>query len=119
MATVSVTMKSRPKPLKTRQEPGPRKQAASRGGASVSRPHVLKTPNHRPSKLSWVPGRFGPWGGRYVPETLMAACEELEQENEKAKRDVGCLCCGEVRDPAARGANGRYVCASCLMPATK
>ena len=41
------------------------------------------------------------------------------RENEKAKRDVGCLCCGEVRDPAARGANGRYVCASCLMPATK
>ncbi len=33
------------------------------------------------------PGRFGPWGGRYVPETLMAACEELEREYEKAKRD--------------------------------
>src|SRR6267154_2783797 len=33
------------------------------------------------------PGRFGPWGGRYVPETLMAALEELEREYEKAKRD--------------------------------
>jgi tryptophan synthase beta chain len=32
-------------------------------------------------------GRFGPWGGRYVPETLMAALEELEREYEKAKRD--------------------------------
>jgi tryptophan synthase beta chain len=33
------------------------------------------------------PGRFGPWGGRYVPETLMAACEELEREYERAKKD--------------------------------
>ena len=33
------------------------------------------------------PGRFGPWGGRYVPETLMAALDELEREYEKAKRD--------------------------------
>jgi len=33
------------------------------------------------------PGRFGPYGGRYVPETLMAALEELEHEYEKAKRD--------------------------------
>ena len=33
------------------------------------------------------PGRFGPWGGRYVPETLMAALEELEREYERAKRD--------------------------------
>jgi tryptophan synthase beta chain len=34
-----------------------------------------------------VPGRFGAYGGRYVPETLMAALEELEREYEKAKRD--------------------------------
>jgi tryptophan synthase beta chain len=33
------------------------------------------------------PGRFGPWGGRYVPETLMAALQELEREYERAKRD--------------------------------
>ncbi len=32
-------------------------------------------------------GRFGAYGGRYVPETLMAALEELECEYEKAKRD--------------------------------
>jgi tryptophan synthase beta chain len=32
-------------------------------------------------------GRFGPYGGRYVPETLMAALEELDREYEKAKRD--------------------------------
>ena len=34
-----------------------------------------------------VPGRFGAYGGRYVPETLMAALEELEREYEKVKRD--------------------------------
>src|SRR2546430_9458060 len=40
-------------------------------------------------KLTLVPqpGRFGPWGGRYVPETLMAALEELEREYERAKKD--------------------------------
>jgi tryptophan synthase beta chain len=35
------------------------------------------------------PGRFGVYGGRYVPETLMAALEELERHYEKAKRDRG------------------------------
>jgi tryptophan synthase beta chain len=34
-----------------------------------------------------VPGRFGPYGGRYVPETLMAALQELEQAYEEARRD--------------------------------
>ena len=34
-----------------------------------------------------VRGRFGAYGGRYVPETLMAALEELEAAYEKAKRD--------------------------------
>src|SRR5215475_9307038 len=32
-------------------------------------------------------GRFGVYGGRYVPETLMAALEELERAYERAKRD--------------------------------
>ena len=34
-------------------------------------------------------GRFGVYGGRYVPETLMAALDELERHYEKAKRDRG------------------------------
>jgi tryptophan synthase beta chain len=34
-----------------------------------------------------VAGRFGEYGGRYVPETLMAALQELEAAYEKAKRD--------------------------------
>jgi tryptophan synthase beta chain len=32
-------------------------------------------------------GRFGPWGGRYVPETLMANLEELERAYRQARRD--------------------------------
>ena len=32
-------------------------------------------------------GRFGAYGGRYVPETLMPALLELEREYEKARRD--------------------------------
>ncbi len=38
-------------------------------------------------KIKSVPGRFGKYGGRYVPETLMAALEELEREYERARRD--------------------------------
>jgi tryptophan synthase beta chain len=34
------------------------------------------------------PGRFGAYGGRYVPETLMAALLELEREYEAAKADA-------------------------------
>ena len=45
---------------------------------------ALKT---RPAKPVDTPGRFGSYGGRYVPETLMAALEELERAYEKAKRD--------------------------------
>ena len=42
---------------------------------------------HLESPAGSRPGRFGPYGGRYVPETLMAALEELEREYEKAQRD--------------------------------
>ncbi len=34
-----------------------------------------------------VPGRFGPYGGRYVPETLMVPLFELERAYELAKSD--------------------------------
>jgi tryptophan synthase beta chain len=34
-----------------------------------------------------VPGRFGPYGGRYVPETLMVPLYELEHAYEQAKSD--------------------------------
>jgi len=34
------------------------------------------------------PGRFGVYGGRYVPETLVAALDELEREYSAAKSDA-------------------------------
>src|SRR5882762_10124366 len=40
-----------------------------------------------PESSALTGGRFGPYGGRYVPETLMAALEELERVHEAAKRD--------------------------------
>ncbi|MCU1249691.1 MAG: tryptophan synthase, beta subunit [Edaphobacter sp.] len=39
------------------------------------------------SATTAVAGRFGAYGGRYVPETLMAALEELEQAYALAKED--------------------------------
>ena len=36
-----------------------------------------------------IDGRFGPYGGRYVPETLMAALEELARVYDEVKRDAG------------------------------
>src|SRR5437899_8617323 len=53
--------------------------------ASISKRRVTHAAS-RPAPAT-QPGRFGPWGGRYVPETLMAALEELEREYERAKRD--------------------------------
>src|SRR3954466_8672204 len=32
-------------------------------------------------------GRFGPYGGSYVPETLMIAVRQLADEYERAKKD--------------------------------
>ncbi len=34
-----------------------------------------------------VPGRFGPYGGRYVPETLMPALDQLDQAWSEARSD--------------------------------
>jgi tryptophan synthase beta chain len=47
--------------------------------ASTNRPAV-------PSESR--PGRFGVYGGRYVPETLVAALDELEREYDLAKNDA-------------------------------
>jgi tryptophan synthase beta chain len=37
---------------------------------------------------TFAPGRFGPYGGRYVPETLMVPLFELERAYEAAKTDA-------------------------------
>ena len=60
------------------------------------------------TKPADVPGRFGAYGGRYVPETLMAALEELEEAYALAAR--GSLrftrsltgCCTTTRDGRPR-----------------
>src|SRR5271157_934007 len=38
-------------------------------------------------RMRAVPGRFGSYGGRYVPETLMAALQELESAYAQARKD--------------------------------
>src|ERR1700757_2864915 len=55
----------------------------------VGHPRVLKASRltRAGAPAPHEPGRFGVYGGRYVPETLMAALEELEREYEKAKKD--------------------------------
>ncbi len=39
--------------------------------------------------MPYSKGRFGPYGGQYVPETLMAALEELEGAWAEAWSDPG------------------------------
>src|SRR3954467_11052090 len=45
------------------------------------------SPRSSSAAASAVAGRFGAYGGRYVPETLVAALEELERAYAAAKRD--------------------------------
>ena len=39
------------------------------------------------SSVPDVHGRFGPYGGRYVPETLMFALRQLTEQYEQARED--------------------------------
>jgi tryptophan synthase beta chain len=41
-----------------------------------------------PDPIIATPGRFGPFGGRYVPETLVAALDQLAAEYEAARADA-------------------------------
>ena len=54
--------------------------------ANVTKNNRNQTAGKLPPKAATA-GRFGAYGGRYVPETLMAALDELEREYEKAKGD--------------------------------
>ena len=42
---------------------------------------------YRPDLLPDAHGHFGPYGGRFVPETLVSALDELEREYQKARID--------------------------------
>src|SRR6202042_1990198 len=59
------------------------KTSMSRKGSATSAPPRVSASGAPPNEA----GRFGVYGGRYVPETLVAALEELEREYERAKRD--------------------------------
>ncbi len=48
----------------------------------------MRPPNVE-ARAADAPGRFGPYGGRYVPETLIHALDELEQAYAAARRDPG------------------------------
>ena len=63
-------------PRGTQFLPSRRKPAGRSGGVQE---------NKKPAAEA---GRFGVYGGRYVPETLMAALEELERAYDKAKGDA-------------------------------
>jgi tryptophan synthase beta chain len=54
---------------------------------SIKRPEPQSATNGRRSDLPDGCGRFGMFGGRYVPETLMPALEELGQAYEALRRD--------------------------------
>src|ERR1035438_1717200 len=53
----------------------------------ISEPNLVPLPAPSPKRARAVPGRFGPYGGRYVPETLMAALQELEAAYAEARKD--------------------------------
>ena len=44
-------------------------------------------PKERKSEMEEKKGRYGLYGGQYIPETLIPAVQELEQEYEKYKND--------------------------------
>src|SRR6202008_499955 len=63
-------------------------------------------------------GRFGPYGGRFVPETLVAACEELAELYAAAGADPAfweelealCRACGARPPPPSRAAGLGEAC---------
>ena len=56
-------------------------EGARRGMASNVAPQAEGAPDER--------GRYGRFGGRFVPETLMAAIEDLEAGHLEARADPG------------------------------
>jgi tryptophan synthase beta chain len=61
------------------EEPDPRGEGDSKEGDAMS--YTANVVRER--------GRYGPYGGRYVPETLMAPLEELERVYAEARADRG------------------------------
>ena len=51
--------------------------------------NLLATRSAASAQVPDASGRFGEFGGRYVPETLTKALDQLMAEYEKAKADAG------------------------------
>ncbi len=59
-----------------------------RSPSTVPRPHIIvRTMSTIATKAPDAAGHFGPYGGRYVPETLMHPLQELEREYLRAQKD--------------------------------
>ena len=67
-------------------------QGGGRGGRVRGRgargPRVTASPPRGGGAEAGVEHRYGPYGGQYVPETLMPALQELE-DREEAKGEPG------------------------------
>ena len=64
-----------------------RRANAGAGASSAIREEDDKTMSAIPQLVPDSRGRYGPFGGRYVPETLMAPLEELERAYAAARAD--------------------------------
>src|ERR1035441_921624 len=60
-------------------------ETTSNGQSSTASPPLGN--QAKQPRVRAVPGRFGSYGGRYVPETLMAALQELEAAYAAARKD--------------------------------
>ena len=64
------------------------------------------SPSGLPQRMSAVEERFGPYGGRYVPETLIAALDELTAAWAEAREDAEFMarldCCAATSSAARR-----------------
>jgi tryptophan synthase beta chain len=70
------------------QDAGGRRQGAEdRSGLLHPASSFMKAPTMSSSETDTIPGRFGPYGGRYVPETLMPAVTALESAYIEAQGD--------------------------------
>ena len=58
-------------------------QSAQLSSAQTAASHLEKACKSVPD----AQGRFGPYGGSYVPETLMVAVRQLAEEYDRAKKD--------------------------------
>ena len=60
-------------------------ETTGNGQSSTAGPPLVN--QAKQPRVRAVPGRFGSYGGRYVPETLMAALQELEAAYAAARKD--------------------------------